>query len=110
MPRGKRDGEGAGLGLHGARRHHSLSHLRLGYDTDVIAKSGLRLVVRRDVTASMAEVADRRRAARASRSSSLRTIEGDELYDGQQQFLGVAARVAKEGRLSHFIYVAEKHA
>ena len=81
-----------------------------GYDTDVIAQSGLRLVALRDVTANMANVADRRRAVRSSKSFSLRNIEGDETYEGQQQFLGVAARIAKEGRLSRFMYVAEKHA
>jgi 2-polyprenyl-3-methyl-5-hydroxy-6-metoxy-1,4-benzoquinol methylase len=79
-----------------------------GYDTDVIAQSGLRLLVRKDVTANMAEVAERRRAARASRSSSLLGIEGDQIYEGQQEFLEVAARIAKEGRLSRFMYVAEK--
>jgi 2-polyprenyl-3-methyl-5-hydroxy-6-metoxy-1,4-benzoquinol methylase len=80
------------------------------YDTDVIAQSGLGLLVRRDVTANIAEVAERRRAARASRDSSLRGIEGDQAYQGQQGFLEVAARIAKEGRLSRFVYVAEKHA
>lgn len=79
-----------------------------GYDTDVIAQCGLRLMVQKDVTANMAEVAETRRAAREARSSSLRDIEGDELYEGQQQLLGVAARTAKEGRLSRFVYVSEK--
>jgi ubiquinone/menaquinone biosynthesis C-methylase UbiE len=81
-----------------------------GYATDVIAQSGLRLLVHRDVTPSMAEVAERRRAARAARSSSLRSIEGDEIYERQQQFFAVAARIAKENRLSRFMYVAEKQA
>ena len=76
--------------------------------TDVIAQCGLRLVTRRDVTANIAEVAERRRVARAARSSSLRTIEGDETYEGQQQMLGVAARLAREGRLSRFVYVSQK--
>ena len=79
-----------------------------GYDTDVIAQSGLRLMVQKDVTANMAEVAEKRRAARAARSSNLRTIEGNDLYEGQQQLLGVAAHTAKEGRLSRFVYVAQK--
>jgi ubiquinone/menaquinone biosynthesis C-methylase UbiE len=81
-----------------------------GYATEVIAQSGLQLVTRRNVTANIAEVAERRRAARAARSSSLRDVEGDETYEGQQQLLDVAARLAKEGRLSRFMYVAEKHA
>ena len=79
----------------------------IGYNTDVIAQSGLRLVVEKDVTANIAEVAERRQAARASRSSRLRTIEGDGLYEGQQQMLGVAARLAREGRLSRFVYVSQ---
>lgn len=79
-----------------------------GFDTDVIAQSGLRLLARTDVTVNMAEVAERRQAARASRSSRLREIEGDPTYERQQEFLGVAARIAKERRLSRFLYVAEK--
>jgi hypothetical protein len=65
-------------------------------------------VVTENVTRNMAEVAQRRCAARASRSSSLREIEGDREYAGQQEFLEIAARIAKEGRLSRFVYVSEK--
>jgi cyclopropane fatty-acyl-phospholipid synthase-like methyltransferase len=79
-----------------------------GYDESVIAQCGLRLLVRVDATANMAKVAEARCAARASRSAALRAIEGDQAYDGQQEFLTVAARVAKEGRLSRFVYVAQK--
>lgn len=79
-----------------------------GYDERVIEQSGLRLLVNEDVTANMAEVAERRRAARASRAADLREIEGDQTYEGQQEFFAVASRIAKEGRLSRFLYVAEK--
>lgn len=79
-----------------------------GYDDEVLAKCGLRVVVKEDVTSNMAEVAERRRAARASRGEALRGIEGDETFEGQQEFLGVAARVAQERRLSRFVYVSEK--
>ena len=78
------------------------------YDQDAIAQCGLRLRSSENVTANMARVAEARRAARASRSAALRQIEGDQVYDGQQEFLAVAARVAREGRLSRFVYVAEK--
>lgn len=81
-----------------------------GYDELNIALCGLRLVVTKNVTSNMAEVAERRHTARASRSSSLREIEGDQEYARQQEFLEIAARTAKEGRLSRFMYVAEKHA
>lgn len=79
-----------------------------GYNELNVALCGLRLVVTENLTRNMAEVAERRHAARASRSSSLREIEGDQEYTGQQEFLEIAARIAKEGRLSRFVYVSEK--
>lgn len=79
-----------------------------GYDESVLSQSGLRLLVCEDVTANMAEIAERRRAARASREAALREIEGDQTYEGQQEFFAVASRIASEGRLSRFAYVAEK--
>jgi SAM-dependent methyltransferase len=79
-----------------------------GYDGRVIAQSGLHLLMSEDVTTNMANIAEARRAARASRSTALREIEGDETYDDQQEFLTVAARVAREGRLSRFVYVSTK--
>jgi cyclopropane fatty-acyl-phospholipid synthase-like methyltransferase len=79
-----------------------------GYDEWVIAQCGLRLLACEDVTANMTKVAEARCAARASRSAALREIEGDQAYEGQQEFLAVAARVAREGRLSRFVYVSKK--
>jgi cyclopropane fatty-acyl-phospholipid synthase-like methyltransferase len=79
-----------------------------GYDERVIEQCGLQLLLCKDVTSNMAKVAEARRAARASRSAALREIEGDQAYDGEQEFLTVAARVAGESRLSRFVYVAKK--
>jgi cyclopropane fatty-acyl-phospholipid synthase-like methyltransferase len=79
-----------------------------GYDECVIAQCGLQLLICEDVTANMAKVAEARRAARASRTAALRAIEGDQAYYGQQEFLAVAARVAREARLSRFVYVSKK--
>jgi 2-polyprenyl-3-methyl-5-hydroxy-6-metoxy-1,4-benzoquinol methylase len=79
-----------------------------GYDDRIIAECGLHLLVSEDVTWNMAEVADRRQAARASRSSAVREVEGDRTYETQQEFLAISARIAKEGRLSRFVYVAKK--
>ena len=79
-----------------------------GYNERTIAQCGLRLQVCEDVTANMAKVAEARRAARASRSAALREIEGDQAYEGQQEFLAVAARVAREGRLSRIVYVSKQ--
>ena len=79
-----------------------------GYDERVIAQCGLHLLVCEDVTENMAKVAEARLAARASRSTALREIEGVQTYDHQQEFLAVAARVARERRLSRFVYVSKK--
>jgi cyclopropane fatty-acyl-phospholipid synthase-like methyltransferase len=80
----------------------------LGYDESTIARCGLQLLVCEDVTANMAKVAEARRAARASRSAALLEIEGQQAYEGQQEFLAVAAGVAREGRLSRYVYVSKK--
>jgi ubiquinone/menaquinone biosynthesis C-methylase UbiE len=78
------------------------------YDEQVIAQSGLRLRKVENVTQSTAEVADRRLSARVSRREALNVIEGQQAYEAQQEFLSVAARVAREGRLSRFVFVADK--
>jgi hypothetical protein len=74
----------------------------------VIAQSGLRLLVGRDITSNMAEVAAKRRAAREARSAAVREIEGHATYEAQQNVLAVTSRLAAEGRLSRFLYVSEK--
>ena len=79
-----------------------------GYDEKVVADCGLKLTTREDVTQNMADLAERRRRARESREKFLREIEGDDSYEHQQQFFEVAARIAKERRLSRFLFVAEK--
>jgi ubiquinone/menaquinone biosynthesis C-methylase UbiE len=78
------------------------------YDEQVTAQSGLRLRIVENVTQSTAEVAERRLTARASRRDVLTKVEGQQAYDAQQDFLSVAARVAREGRLSRFVFVADK--
>lgn len=78
------------------------------YDHRVIEQSGLKLLVCEDVSANMGKVAEARRAARERRSVQLREIEGSDAYERQQEFLTVTARLAKEGRMSRFVYVSEK--
>jgi ubiquinone/menaquinone biosynthesis C-methylase UbiE len=80
----------------------------IGLDEKFIAECGLRLIWSEEVTENMAKIAERRRAARASRSSALREVEGEQTFQDQQEFLAVAARLAEERRLSRFVYVAEK--
>lgn len=78
------------------------------YDKEVIAQSGLRLLEFRNVTANVAEVAEKRRVAREKRSAAVRQVEGDRTYEAQQRFLAMTSRLAAEGRLSRFVYVSEK--
>jgi len=78
------------------------------YDEQVIAQSGLCLRMAENVTQNTAHVAERRLSARASRREALTQIEGQQAYEAQQDFLSVAARVAREGRLSRFVFVADK--
>jgi 2-polyprenyl-3-methyl-5-hydroxy-6-metoxy-1,4-benzoquinol methylase len=79
-----------------------------GYDQRILAECGLKMLVCEDVTANMAKIAERRGGARASRAADLRKIEGAESYESQQRFFEVASRIAREGRLSRFLYVAER--
>lgn len=79
----------------------------IGYDEQLIAESGLRLIISEDRSSNMAEIAERRKTARASRCSDLRRIEGHAVYENQQRFLSVAAQLARNGKLSRFVYVAE---
>jgi SAM-dependent methyltransferase len=80
----------------------------LGYDDLIISQCALELLLREDLTANMAKIAEARHNARQSRSVALREIEGDQAFNGQQEFLAVASRVAREGRLSRFVYVSKK--
>jgi hypothetical protein len=74
----------------------------------VISASGLRLLFSDDVTENTARIAEGRRLARETREAALRKLEGDAGFEQQQKFLSVAARLARERRLSRFVYVAER--
>jgi 2-polyprenyl-3-methyl-5-hydroxy-6-metoxy-1,4-benzoquinol methylase len=78
-----------------------------GYDERIVEQCGLRIVTSENVTRNMAEIAERRRWARESKEAALREVEGDEAYEAQQEFLRVASRLAREGRLSRYVFVAE---
>ena len=78
------------------------------YDKAVIAQSGLRLLVSMNLTTNMVEVAEKRRAAREKRCAALQQVEGDRAFAAQQNFLAMVARLAREARLSRFVYVSEK--
>jgi ubiquinone/menaquinone biosynthesis C-methylase UbiE len=79
-----------------------------GYDEQVLAQTGLRVIVAENVTRNTADIAERRRLARESHARELREVEGDQAFASQQEFLAIASRLAKEERLSRFVFVAEK--
>lgn len=78
------------------------------YDEQIIEQCGLRLVSKVDTTAHMAEIAARRGAARASHRAALVEIEGSDGFEAQQEFFTCVAALAREQRLSRFVYVAER--
>ena len=77
------------------------------HDKDVIAQCGLRLLMSKDVTANMAAVAEKRRAARESRSTAVRQVESDRSFEAQQSVLAMTARLVEQRRLSRFAYLSE---
>lgn len=77
-----------------------------GYDDAVLDDVGFAVAHRLDCTDNMAEMAARFRDARAEHESSLRDIEGQRAYEGQQDFFDVTARLAQERRLSRIAYAA----
>lgn len=79
-------------------------------DTDehMLTSAGFRLIHKADLTEAVADIAALWHAARQRRAMELRRIEGDVTFDGQQRFLEIAARIARELRLSRFAFVASK--
>jgi hypothetical protein len=63
-----------------------------------------------DVTEAAARVSGRWHAARASRREALLRIEGEERFEGLQQFFAVVHRLTTERRLSRVAYLVEKRA
>jgi len=80
----------------------------LAFNEDVLRQCGLRKLVIEDVTQTMAESAHRRKAARAAYESVLRATEGDHAYEAQQNFLAIVGKLARERRLSRFVFAAVK--
>lgn len=79
-----------------------------GEDECLLAAAGLKVVATQDLTQGMATVAGRWAAARAKREAALREIEGHATYEGQQELFRVAEQIARERRLSRFVFLASK--
>jgi cyclopropane fatty-acyl-phospholipid synthase-like methyltransferase len=81
-----------------------------GGNEKALEEAGFDLVAKSDATASVEIVARGRRVAREKRQEPLRRIEGDATFEGQQKFLRACEDLARERRLSRFIYLAQKRA
>jgi SAM-dependent methyltransferase len=79
-----------------------------GLNEKAVTAAGLILKLCENRTRATAEIAQRQYAARESRSSELMKTEGTEWYSQRQRFLAMTAELASSGRLSRFLYVAEK--
>ena len=75
-----------------------------GTDERLLDAAGFDVTDVADRTQNMAVSAQRRMTARQRREADLRSIEGDETFEGQQRFLEVAARLAVERRLSRLAF------
>ena len=80
----------------------------LGENERLLDTVGLNVVDVDDTTGHLAEIACRRRDARAEHAEALRRIEGDAAFDGRQRFFDIVARLAREHRLSRLAYAAER--
>jgi SAM-dependent methyltransferase len=77
-----------------------------GTDERFLEAAGFDVIEVADRTQNMADMAQRRMTARQRHEADLRSIEGDETYEGQERFLEVAARLAAERRLSRMAFRA----
>jgi hypothetical protein len=93
--------------------------LALGYDAffvppglneEAVKAAGLAMVRRQDRAGAVAKIGSRWHAARLRRATVLKHAEGEEWFERRQRMLATSAELARSGRLSRFLYVAEKPA
>jgi ubiquinone/menaquinone biosynthesis C-methylase UbiE len=74
----------------------------------LLSDAGFHLVRREDLTENMASMAGRWREARTRFRDQLVTDEGEVTFEGVQRFLSACHLLARERRLSRYVYVAER--
>ena len=79
-----------------------------GLNEEAVRASGLVLRRSEDRTRATAEIAARWHAARERRAVDLQKLEGEEWFTRRQRFLAMTAELAVSGRLSRFLYVADR--
>ena len=80
----------------------------VGCNEQFLAASGFVVQEVRDVTAAVASVSGKWRAARGERRDALVKLEGEEGFEGLQRFLEAVHTLSSERRLSRYMYLASK--
>ena len=81
-----------------------------GLNEEAVRASGLVLRRSEDRTRATAEIAARWHVARERRAVDLQKEEGEEWFTRRQRFLAMTAELAVSGRLSRFLYIADRPA
>ena len=81
-----------------------------GVNEQLIETSGFRLLKHEDVSANAALVSGRWHESRQRHKEALIKIEGEERFDGLQEFFAAVQRLTSERRLSRIAYLVEKPA
>lgn len=79
-----------------------------GLNEEAVKAAGLALLRRQDRAGAVAEIASRWHAARLRRAAALKREEGEEWFERRQRMLATSAELARSGRLSRFLYAAER--
>lgn len=79
-----------------------------GTNEQLISEAGLVLVRKEDVTDNAALISGRWHQARLAHKDDLLRIEGEERFEGLQQFFAAVHKLTSERRLSRIVYLAEK--
>ena len=79
-----------------------------GVNERLIESAGFRLVRQEDVTENAAAVSGRWLLARQNRRDALIGIEGEERFEGLQEFFAAVRSLTSERRLSRIAYLVEK--
>jgi ubiquinone/menaquinone biosynthesis C-methylase UbiE len=79
-----------------------------GENERLLEKQGFRLLSVTDTSKNAAAIAKRWHDARQKRTDALLAIEGDQNFQGLQQFLSTVHALTGEGRLRRYLYLAEK--
>jgi SAM-dependent methyltransferase len=79
-----------------------------GVNKQLIETAGFRLLKDEDVSANAALVSGRWHESRQRHKDALIKIEGEERFEGLQQFFATVHRLTSERRLSRIVYLVEK--